>query len=258
MEAKHILIALVALAFIETVIKASVVKRETTLSHVEAIYSRFKNIMPGVDGTYNGEYHSGGYCTLDPLPPMAIHSKEWIRVAAGPETYQKSLGCGMCLEITAEGVGSGNDPIVGKIKAVIVDECAGGCGKNGLDFYLNGDGRWKISYVAIDCPTKPGSDGKVQLRFQGSNAWYIKLQARNTKVPTAGIEVKVKDKWHCLKRKPDNYFVGTGLGEFSTPLHVRLTAITGEQVETSIPEIKDNFSFPTSVQFKGINNGGSK
>lgn len=51
-----------------------------------------------------------------------------------------------------------------------------------MDFFIRGDGRWKISYVAIDCPTISGRNGKIQLRFQGSNPWYIKLQARNTKL----------------------------------------------------------------------------
>ncbi|KAJ7319184.1 hypothetical protein OS493_036472 [Desmophyllum pertusum] len=70
MEAKKIIIALAALTFIET-IEASVVKRETTLSDVEAIYSRYKNRMRG-DGTYYGPYPVGrGACTLDPLSPMA-------------------------------------------------------------------------------------------------------------------------------------------------------------------------------------------
>ena len=80
---------------------------------------------------------------------MAIHSKEWIRVAAGPETYQKSLGCGMCLEITAKGVGSGNDPIVGKIKAVIVDECAGGCGKSKNEFVASSTEDTLFTIVAV-------------------------------------------------------------------------------------------------------------
>ncbi|XP_078352117.1 uncharacterized protein LOC144636790 [Oculina patagonica] len=176
----------------------------------------------------------------------------WIRVAAGPATFQRSLGCGMCLKITGKGKGSGNNPIVGKTKAVIVDQCAGGCGETGLDLYKQGDGRWKISYKAINCPTIPGSDGKIQLRFQGSNPWYIKLQARNTKVPTAGMEVLVNNKYHCLTRQPDNFFVGMGLGKFSTPLKVRLTAITGERVKTTISEIKNDVSFPSSVQYKGI------
>ena len=65
----------------------------------------------------------------------------WIRVAAGPAVYRRSLGCGMCLEITGTGTGSGNNPIVGKRKAVIVDQCAAGCG-NSKFFY-------KVYYFVI-------------------------------------------------------------------------------------------------------------
>ena len=35
---------------------------------------------------------------------------------------------------------------------------------------------------AIECPTVPGKDGNIQLRFSGSDNWYIKLQARNSKL----------------------------------------------------------------------------
>ena len=58
----------------------------------------------------------------------------WIRVAAGPGTFQQSLGCGMCLEITGKGEGSGHNPIKGKRKAVIVDLCATGCGQSRIEF----------------------------------------------------------------------------------------------------------------------------
>ena len=104
-----------------------------------------------------------------------------------------------------------------------------------MDFFIPGDGRWKINWIAIDCPTIPGSNGNIQLRFQGSNPWYIKLQARNTRIPTAGIEALVNGKYHCLTRQADNFFVGTGLDKFSVPLRVRLTAITSEQV--GLPKI---------------------
>jgi len=247
MESKEILTALVVLAFIETITAG------TSLSNVNAIRSLYKKTTGG-DGTYYGNYGGGGMCTLDPLSPMATQDN-WIRVAAGPKTFQQSLGCGMCLEITGKGEGSGQNPIEGKRKAVIVDLCAGGCGQTGIDFFIPGDGRWKINYKAIDCPTIPGANGKIQFRFQGSHVWYIKLQARNTKVPTAGIEVIVKNKYHCLTRQSDNFFVGTNLGKFSTPLRVRLTSITGEQVETTIRQIKNGVSFPSGVQFKGIKSG---
>ena len=77
-----------------------------------------------------------------------------------------------------------------------------------------------------------------------------------SRVPTAGIEIIVKYKSHCLTRHGDNFFVGTGFGKLSTPLRVRLTSITGEQVETTINKIENDVSLPSGVQFKGINGGG--
>ena len=65
----------------------------------------------------------------------------------------------------------------------------------------------------------------------------------------------VNNKYHCLARQIDNFFVGDGLGKFSKPLRVRLTAITGEQVETTIRDIKNGVNFPSGVQFKGIKSG---
>jgi len=52
----------------------------------------------------------------------------WIRVAAGRDDFQKSLGCGMCVQITGSGKGSGLDPVIGVTKAIVHDLC-GGCGK---------------------------------------------------------------------------------------------------------------------------------
>jgi len=245
MKSKSILTALVVLAFIEIVIAA------TTLSNVQHIRSLYGKKTYG-DGTYNGIYRGGGACTLDPLSPMATQ-QNWIVVAAGPNAFQQSLGCGMCLEINGNGVGSGQNPIRGKRNAVIVDLCPE-CG-NGIDLYVRGDGRWKINYKAIDCPTISGNRGKIQFFFQGSNPFFIKLQARNTKVPTAGIEVFVKNKYHCLTRVSDNFFVGGSLGKVSFPLRVRLTSITGEQVVAAIRELKNGVSLQSGVQFKGFRSG---
>ncbi|XP_029211694.2 uncharacterized protein LOC114975679 [Acropora millepora] len=234
------------------VISQNIVQTAVTRQQVQDIYNGYKRREYG-DGTYYGNYPiARGACTLDPLSPMATQPG-WILVAAGPKTFQKSLGCGMCLEIQGSGQGSGNNPILGKRRAVIVDYCAAGCGNNGMDFFIPGDGRWTISYVAVDCPTLPGRHGKIHLRFQGSNTWYIKLQARNTKVPTAGIEVLVRGKYHCLTRVNDNFFVGMGLGRLSVPLRFRLTAITGEQLHASVPAIKNDVSFASEVQYQGIN-----
>ena len=80
--------------------------------------------------TYYGKYPGGGACALD--PPSPLNSQPgWIMVAAGQYDYQKSVGCGMCIEITANGEQTspetgGPTPMKGTYKAYIVDLC-GGC-----------------------------------------------------------------------------------------------------------------------------------
>ncbi|XP_032235845.1 uncharacterized protein LOC116617322 [Nematostella vectensis] len=227
---------------------------QTTLRQVETLYNRYFHRAHG-DGTYYGKYPTGkGACTLDPLAPLA-NQPGWIRVAAGAPNYQSSLGCGMCVEIDGKGEGLGLDPIKGRRKAIIHDLCVGCVEDGSMDLYVKGDGRWKINLVAIDCPSLPGPAGDIQFRFQGSNPWYIKLQIRNTVVPAAGVEALVGGRYHCLKRVSDNFFVGMGLGQFYFPLRVRLTSISGQQVETFVPEMKDDVSFPSGVRFGGIKVG---
>lgn len=227
----------------------------TTLSNVKETYNRFKYKIFDVDATYYGNQGGRGKCTLNPLSPNilnAIRRNNWIVVAAAPGTYQESVGCGMCVEITGTGKGSGASPIIGNRKAMIVDLCPK-CRNKALDFAVAGDGRWKIHYRAIDCPTLGGRKGKIQFRFQGSNPYFIKLQARNTKIPTAGMEILVNGKYHCMKRASDNFYIASG--KTKTPLTIRLTAVNGQQVTTRIPEIRNNFDFTSWAQFKGFKSG---
>ncbi|KAJ7354970.1 hypothetical protein OS493_029080 [Desmophyllum pertusum] len=104
----------------------------------------------------------------------------WIRVAANNDDFKNSLGCGMCVEITGSGKGSGSNPVTGVTKAIVHDLC-GGCGKGGYDLYIPGDGRWEIESKAIDCPTVPGKNGNLMFRFVDKNLWSFKLQVRNHK-----------------------------------------------------------------------------
>ena len=60
--------------------------------------------------TYYGKYPGGGSCALDPPSPLN-KQPGWIMVAAGRDDYQMSLGCGMCVEITA--TGEQTDPSTG-------------------------------------------------------------------------------------------------------------------------------------------------
>lgn len=83
--------------------------------------------------SYNGYYKGGGACSLDPLTSDYSH-KGWIKVAASDGEFQKSLGCGMCVEITGQGILADltekgripKTPILGPIYAFVIDRC-GNC-----------------------------------------------------------------------------------------------------------------------------------
>lgn len=74
--------------------------------------------------TYYGDYPGGGACSLDPLSPIA-GQRGLMRTAAGIPHYQNSLGCGMCLEVTGSGIGTGDSPIRGKKRVIVHDRCLG-------------------------------------------------------------------------------------------------------------------------------------
>jgi len=94
------------------------------------------------------------------------------------------------------------------------------------------------------------------LNTRAVNQWASHLSiCFFSRVPTAGIEVFVKNKYHCLTRVSDNFFVGANLGKVSFPLRVRLTSITGEQVVAAIRELKNGVSLQSGVQFKGFRSG---
>jgi len=90
--------------------------------------------------SYYGHYQGGGACSLDPLTTDYSH-RGWIKVAAGDGEFQKSLGCGMCVEIKGQGIlaelaGRGKipkTPIIGPVYAVVIDRC-GNC-KQGKNYY---------------------------------------------------------------------------------------------------------------------------
>lgn len=83
--------------------------------------------------SYYGYYQGGGACSLDPLTSDYSH-KSWIKVAAGDGEFQKSLGCGMCVEIKGQGILAElvekatipKTPIIGPIYAFVIDRC-GNC-----------------------------------------------------------------------------------------------------------------------------------
>ena len=72
---------------------------------------------------------------------------------------------------------------------------------------------------------------------------------------TVGLEILQNGRWICLQRTDDNYFLMGSPNRVQFPLRVRLTSVSGEQVETIITELKNDKDITSSVQFSGFMKG---
>ena len=75
---------------------------------------------------------------------------------------------------------------------------------------------------------------------------------------TVGLEIFQSGRWICLPRTDDNFFLVGSPSKINFPLRVRLTSVSGEQVESAITELKNNVDLTSSVQFSGFIKGGSQ
>jgi len=156
------------------------VKGVSDFQNLLAIWRQYSQLQDG-NSSYYGYYQGGGACSLDPLTTDYSH-RGWIKVAAGDGEFQKTLGCGMCVEIEGQGIlaelaGRGKipkTPIIGPVYAVVIDRC-GNC-KQGYDLHTStpGSDNCKTQFTAINCPKVPGVNGNIYLRFVESNPLAMK------------------------------------------------------------------------------------
>ncbi|KAL8564467.1 hypothetical protein ACOMHN_017609 [Nucella lapillus] len=185
------------------------------------------------DGTYYGP-EGEGTCQInkDNLPPAARNSK-YLAALNAPQ-FRKSAACSMCFRVKGEGTGLGSDPITGDFTVFIKDLCPE-CNEGDVDLAIDGDGRWDIEIQAIQCPV---NDTYIQYQFQGSNAFYLKLQVRNVRVPPHKVAVKdSKGTWVQMTLSKDGHWVGSSQFDKTGNLPVRLTSIAGASVDDVIPRL---------------------
>jgi len=188
------------------------------------------------DGTYYGTQDgSGGACSIYPSPSFV--SNGVTKVAINAPQYSGSLACGMCMQVNGNGKGSGANPIKGTFLAFVDDLCPE-CKTGALDLALNGDGRWDISWVAVDCPVQ----GNLQYAFQGSNAWYIKMQVRNHRIPVQSVQFREPNgKFIKGSRTSDNFFeVPSYPYPVSFPLAIQVQGLDGKWVDDTVPSMSSN------------------
>ena len=83
----------------------------------------------------------------------------------------------------------------------------------------------------------------------------LQLDLFVVRVVTVGVEIYHNGKWICLPRSDDNFFLMGSRNRINFPLRVRLTSVSGEQVESIITELKNDVDITSSVQFSGFTKG---
>lgn len=199
-----------------------------TCNIIPSLTYLYNNWQTG-DGTYYGYHSQGGACGLDPI--LLTENNTFASVAMNAPTYYGSLVCGMCLEVIADGKGSGKTPFSKKSMKVIVKDLCPECKKGDLDFAINGDGRWNIKWKAIKCSVNQG----IQFMFEGSNRWYIKLQVRNTAIPIINMKIWNNKKWNSMTREMWGFWIADK-GPYNPPIKIKMTSLFNE---TKIAEIKN-------------------
>ena len=178
-----------------------------------------------------------GHCGYDPSP-------EDMDVAAmnAPE-FNNSAMCGACAEVEGP---------QGTVRVRITDSCPE-CNVGHLDLSKQAfakisplvAGRVQTRWRLVTCAVQ----GPVRYRIkEGSSQWWAAIQVRNHLLPIQKMEWLKNGAWAEVKREPYNYFVepaGMGPG----PVRIRITAIDGQQLEDTLPQIAANQIFNGAKQF---------
>jgi expansin (peptidoglycan-binding protein) len=190
------------------------------------------------DGTYYGAT-GGGACSYDPSPGnlmvAAMNAPQW----------QNSAVCGTCVDVTGP---------KGTTTVRIVDLCPE-CKSGDLDlseqaFVQIADksaGRVKITWTPVACAVS----GPIGIHFKdGSNAWWMAVQIRQSRLPIKNIELQQGSNWINLKQESYNYYVADSPDPGPGPYTFRITASSGQQiVESGIP-LKPDQTVTGTQQFQ--------
>ncbi len=207
------------------------------------------------DATYFLESPNGN-CSISPTLPL-WGDQVTYEVALSNSQYasgDQSAGCGVCLQASYLGTGSGLTPPPANFTALVVDRCPG-CQPGDVDLADNkGDGRWDISWRAADCPV---GNTKLAYLFQGSNPFFLKLGVRNHRIGIKAIQLQSRTNaaFVTANRTPDNFFTCNSCPEpLEFPMPIRILGVNNQIIEDQIPELTNDVLLPglNQQQFESI------
>lgn len=170
-----------------------------------------------------------------------------LTAAVSSTVFAGSAHCGECLDVTGP---------LGHVVVRVIDACFG-CASADLDLSATAfsaianplDGIVAVSWRRVACPVA----GSIAFRFQGSNPYYIKLQASNHRYGVAGMDLldESTQAFVPMTRTFDNHFEILPPNPVASngPITVRLAATSGEAVSQTLPDITQTGTIAGSVQF---------
>jgi expansin (peptidoglycan-binding protein) len=194
-----------------------------------------EEFRPGIATWY--EATGAGHCGYDASP------QDMDVAAMNAPQFAGSAVCGACAEVKGP---------QGTVRVRIVDSCPE-CLAGHLDLSEEAfakiapvsAGRVNTEWRLVSCAVA----GPVRYRIkEGSSADWTAIQVRNHLLPIQKLEWQKAGAWVEVKREPYNYFVeqkGMGKG----PVRIRITATDGQQLEDTLPEIKERTTFDGAAQF---------
>lgn len=120
-----------------------------------------------------------------------------------------------------------------------------------MDFARNGGGEWNVNWIAVDCPV---GTNKITYKYVSSNTVYRKIYVLGHRIPVQSLEVKEGATYVMYTRTADNGFESSSGVEMTGTIPVRLTSVTGEQLEDVIPAVQAAtiLAGQNSIQFAGF------
>lgn len=191
----------------------------------------------GIDGT------SSGNCSL----PIALG--DYFYAAMNTTDYDGSAACGACIELTG---------VKGTVTLRIVDRCPE-CKPGDVDMTVQAfgaiaeviDGRVPIHWKYVPCDAQ---DTTIKINFkEGSSQYWTAIQFRNLNYGIATMDYKDGNGvWQNVPRALFNFFIKEE--GIPSPMALRITAVTGEQlIFENVPLVLQS-DFDTGVQFSTPSN----
>ena len=106
-----------------------------------------------------------------------------------------------------------------------------------LDLATPGDGRWDLSWQAVQCAVGGSS---FVYTFEGSNPFYVKMRVSNTRVPVAAVEMQLSDNTFAPMTRTQDGAWTLSSPNLVFPAGVQVTSVLGDTVLDTVATATDS------------------